>query len=449
MLKIKNITKKLFNGGYNNNNNLGLSTMTTLSKPFNIVPTSTMEFQDNSMMKPVYKGPLTKEEIEHFNENGYVVVKSKLIDDRLLTNHQIEVREYLKNNASIDFGNTTIGSIQESELLWKQELKMGNVSNGFGGMVNFYHGKYEYKIREDKNLYDSFVQLFQSTYSTTPITKDDLDLSYNDENEWPNEYGEFDPQHMFMFVNRCGFRIPTIIEDSNGNGNSNCNSNNNNKVIEQQIKLQKGTGLHLDCNPFHLFRGEHLNKDKQIEHIPLRFWQPIQAFISCTDTPKPGQGGFWTIPKFHKKCVKYFNQHKSQLQQQQQSSSSSDHQIPTPIPTEILKRGNAYDFQDGQHLDIIDQLKYIPIERGDVLFWDWRMPHCNDTIHIGPSIREVVYAAHLPMVPINIQYAEAQKIWYQTGKHPSYVAKKFSNLETVNYSPPHLSDLGKIGRAHV
>ncbi|KYQ90078.1 hypothetical protein DLAC_08660 [Tieghemostelium lacteum] len=351
--------------------------------------------------KTILEGPLSIKDIDLFKSQGFLI-KSGLVPEELLQQHQREIREYLTRNANIDFKGTEIGSAEESKVLLHQENLTSNVSNGFGGMINFYHGTSMYKIRELHSVYQSFSQLYSTTYSQPlPI--------HSDLNEWPNIYGPFNPEEMFMFVNRCGFRIPHLPE-----------------TLTHDQLVQKGTGIHLDCNPYHLFKGEKL-VDENIELKPLRFWQPIQAFVSLTDTLDKEQGGFWTIPKFHFKTVEYFqNQYKFNEDGNQK-----------------LKRGNSFDINDMDQF-IKNSLQFIPIHRGDVLFWDWRMPHCNDQFHSGEKVREVIYLAHLPNVTINQQYAQKQKEWYHSGNHPSYVAKKFSTLETNNsYKPPLLSLLGK------
>ncbi|KAF2074804.1 hypothetical protein CYY_003907 [Polysphondylium violaceum] len=388
----------------NNNNNNYSNNINNNININNIIQQQQLKQQQEELQYP-----LTNDDLQQFENNGYLI-KSNLIPEQLLLQHQVELRDYLKSNAGIDFGNSVIDSTEESKMVEQQEQKLSLVSNGFGGMINFYHGKYLYEIRQHENLYHSFVQLYQRTYAKQ------REQSFNEMNQWPNEYGDFDPHNMFMFINRCCFRVPHSIQQ------------------EDKIKHQKGTGSHLDCNPYHLFRGEKLI-DGTVKQIPLRFWQPIQAFVNLTDTFTMNQGGFWTIPGFHKQCVEYF---RDKFPQKVSS--------PTTTTTEIistLKRGNAFDFDDHLYKELIDKFQFIPMKRGDVLFWDWRMPHHNDKYHLGPLIREVVYAAHLPDVSVNQLYAKQQQQWYETGSHPSYVAKQFADLEKKNYSPPPLSPIGQ------
>eukprot|EP01133_Synstelium_polycarpum_P019093 gene19093-22866_t len=202
--------------------------------------------------------------------------------------HQKEIRTYLRDKAGIELGECAMGTSQEAEILSKQEENMAKVSNGFGGMVNYYHGASQYGLRQHPLLYDCFVQLYAETYASPPAVHDDA-------NDWPNEYGAFDPRHMYMFVNRVGFRIPTIAAVVSPGANT----------------VQRGTGVHLDCNPFHLFKGTRKTSDGKEEEAPLRFWQPIQAFVSLTDSPNENEGGFWCVPGFHRKCVSHFRKGKA------------------------------------------------------------------------------------------------------------------------------------------
>ncbi|GAM21580.1 hypothetical protein SAMD00019534_047550 [Acytostelium subglobosum LB1] len=351
--------------------------------------------------------PLSQSDIDHFDKYGYLVKPALLDGDNnkeLMNAHQKELRTYLTKNANVDFGSTSVGSPDEAALLATQENKMAAVSNGFGGMINYYHGNAMYKIRQHPALYHSFVQLYRSTYSTG--------LAYP-ESEWPNEYGYFNPAHMFMFINRCGFRIPTPMTP----------------YSNSQATVQKGTGVHLDCNPYQLFRGQRLSSDHQkIENVPLRFWQPIQAFVALSDTLNEGEGGFWCVPSFHKQCVNYFKQ------VEQPVSNASQYVT--------LKRGNAFDLHNeiAAHNQVIRQLVHIPVRRGDIVFWDWRLPHCNDAVHHGEVVREVVYAAHLPAVSVNNLYARKQIDWFNTGVHPSYVSKQFATLEMNEYRRPDIDN---------
>ncbi|EGG23964.1 hypothetical protein DFA_06102 [Cavenderia fasciculata] len=413
---------------YNNNNNQQQQSISNNSnrKYFYCSTSSTSSTAGNNSNTSIDDSELvhrtlTIEEIEQFKSQGYLVKKGLFGDqdnDRLLTQHQVELRDYLVKNAEIDLSNCSIGSRTEAIQLDNQHEKIAHVSNGFGGMINFYHGTAMYRLRESPLLYDSFSQLYQHTYAIGDgrIPNDNLNVEPQDSDPWPCKYGSFNPYHMYMFVNRCSFRIPTIGHETIQ------------KPLDQLI--QRGTGTHMDCNPYHLFSGEIRNGETgQMQPSPLRFWQPIQAFISLTDTINPDEGGFWCLPSFHTKCVSHFNSTK--LQQ------------PSWIDKPLLKRGNAFDMDESEYGSMIGQMKFIPIKRGDILFFDWRTPHHNDARHVGNSIREVVYSAHLPKVSVNETYAAKQLNWYLSGAHPSYVSKAFSKLEMDNYSPPPLTPLGE------
>ncbi|EFA86131.1 hypothetical protein PPL_00691 [Heterostelium album PN500] len=346
---------------YNNNSNRHQSM--TLDRN---ISNKTLVIDDNVNI-------LDDKDIAHYKEFGYVVKRNLFgndADQSLMTEHQMEIRRYLAKQAGIHFDESLkIGSFEESQLLKLQEDKMSKVSTGFGGMVNFYHGQAMYKIREHPSLYKSFEQLYDATYSHSDANS----------KQWPNDYQHFDPKHI----------------SSNETKENNDDSSNGNEaeqlLLRNQPTVQKGTGTHLDCNPFHLFRGERISKESNtVELIPLRFWQPIQAFVALSDTVEPGNGGFCETDP-----------------------------------------------------ELVKQLQHIPMQRGDVIFWDWRIPHCNDEVHSGTAVREVVYSAHLPAVPLNDRYALEQLNWYHKGVHPTYTSKQFATLESIDYQLPTLTPLGK------
>lgn len=109
-----------------------------------------------------------------------------------------------------------------------------------------------------------------------------------------------------------------------------------------------------------------------------------------------------------------------------------------------LKRLNQIHLDERHTPDLFGRFKHIPLEAGDYLMWDWRMPHLNEDRNASDLVREVVYVAHLPAVPVNRAYALKQKEWYLTGSHPTYMSKKHRALEiTPHYRPfPH-SPLGR------
>lgn len=77
------------------------------------------------------------------------------------------------------------------------------------------------------------------------------------------------------------------------------------------------------------------------------------------------------------------------------------------------------DFSPIQDPALLERLEHIEYKSGDVVFWDWRLPHANSYCHLGDSPREVIYAEFLPNVKINEAYAKEQLERYRRRVIPS------------------------------
>jgi hypothetical protein len=55
---------------------------------------------------------------------------------------------------------------------------------------------------------------------------------------------------------------------------------------------------------------------------------------------------------------------------------------------------------------------------GDLVCWDFRIPHANSRRNISNHAREVVYIGLLPNIPMNKRYAEYQLERYRNGLVP-------------------------------
>jgi hypothetical protein len=90
------------------------------------------------------------------------------------------------------------------------------------------------------------------------------------------------------------------------------------------------------------------------------------------------------------------------------------------------------------------QFKFIPAAEGDVIFWDWRLPHKNERHNVSNQFREAVYLGMLPNVALNRKLVKEQLNWIKKGEHPSFMMKKYNYLEaTLDYKPFQWSELGK------
>lgn len=220
---------------------------------------------------------------------------------------------------------------------------------------------------------------------------------------------------MFSFVNKCCYRIPS-----------------KHFTTPDLKQLDRGTGAHIDLNPFDPFSSNVSDSSSgdDARHVkPLKFWQPIQGLVAVSENRSPNTGGFCTIPGFHLECFEYFHRKRKEWQEEERT----------------LKRLNQIHLDEKHTPELMNRFTHVPLERGDYLLWDWRMPHLTETQNLSDEVREVVYVAHLPDVELNRRYTiEKQLPWYRSGSHPSYMSKKHRELEsTASYRPFAHSILGR------
>jgi Protein of unknown function (DUF1479) len=68
--------------------------------------------------------------------------------------------------------------------------------------------------------------------------------------------------------------------------------------------------------------------------------------------------------------------------------------------------------------DIIKRFEHIPCKAGDMVFWDYRIPHSNSYKNESNITREAVYIGLLPNVELNAAYIKDQLTRYKMGIVP-------------------------------
>lgn len=68
--------------------------------------------------------------------------------------------------------------------------------------------------------------------------------------------------------------------------------------------------------------------------------------------------------------------------------------------------------------DIIQRFEHIPCKAGDMVFWDYRIPHSNSYKNESNITREAVYIGLLPNIGLNAEYVKDQLIRYKMGIVP-------------------------------
>jgi ectoine hydroxylase-related dioxygenase (phytanoyl-CoA dioxygenase family) len=84
--------------------------------------------------------------------------------------------------------------------------------------------------------------------------------------------------------------------------------------------------------------------------------------------------------------------------------------------------------------DIIDRFEHIPCNAGDLVCWDYRIPHANSFKNNTPHTREAVYIGLLPDIELNRSYVENQLERFKRGLVPSdqwHSHKKSQNCDYI------------------
>ena len=51
--------------------------------------------------------------------------------------------------------------------------------------------------------------------------------------------------------------------------------------------------------------------------------------------------------------------------------------------------------------EVIDRFVSIPYKAGDLICWDYRIPHANSRFNLSSIAREAIYIGLLPAIPLN------------------------------------------------
>ncbi|KAL9646883.1 hypothetical protein ABK040_013743 [Willaertia magna] len=267
-------------------------------------------------------------------------------------------------------------------------------------------------------------------------------------------------------ISNADFTGPTYKKANNrkkkNNKESNISRTTSVKIDRsaEQIK-QNGTGLHLDSWPYNLW--EKLFHD--YTYVPLDRFRPFQSMVCLTDGDSNRnikEGGLELIPGFHAICEKYFPLNDIKLRgndtnniRTKSSWVSSYHlgfdkeedqylkkfirkvqRIPEdwkapPASTTLCNITSVEECVN--HVKLIgeehDSLTYVPVKKGDFIFFDIRSPHQNSDANETKTARSVFYHAYLLRHACNEKTINDLKERRKTLDHPKDFNSKFSNME--------------------
>ena len=155
-------------------------------------------------------------------------------------------------------------------------------------------------------------------------------------------------------------------------------------------------------------------------------WRPIQAFIALTDTISKSQGGFECAKGFHKDFAAW----------SQSRPASTAKGITSPPPCV----GDFTPIRSVEDKDVMERFEHVACRAGDLVLWDYRIPHANALKNESESPREVVYIGVLPRVSINESYCREQLRMFEEGRVPTDQWHEHTGLQPCSYT---FSSLGK------
>lgn len=90
--------------------------------------------------------------------------------------------------------------------------------------------------------------------------------------------------------------------------------------------------------------------------------------------------------------------------------------------------------------DIISRFEHIPCMAGDLVLWDYRIPHSNSYRNTSETTREAVYIGILPNIPLNREYIADQLTRFRAGIVPIDQWHSHNDPQLCNYP---FSELGR------
>jgi hypothetical protein len=246
---------------------------------------------------------------------------------------------------------------------------MLSTTGGSGGVLDVFYEDWKLKVNEHPKVVSHICALFESTYAMNV-------------EPFSHPYGAFEPYQPYMYIDRVCFRVPESVSR---------------KFSHRRKGLQRSLAPHLDCCPHKLYESE--------KQTPK--WRPIQAFVALSDTTIVNEGGFECHPGFHLKFKDWAQNRRNGFSRGEQSH------IPPPCVGEFTP------IRPVEDREVIQGMVPISCRAGDMVCWDYRIPHANSRRNDSDRPREAIYVGVLPGTAMNKRYAADQLERYRQGIVPS------------------------------
>ena len=247
-------------------------------------------------------------------------------------------------------------------------------TGGCGGVLDVFYEGWKLAVNEHPAVVAVIMDLWTHTYARS-----------DDDGVYSHPFGPFDPRRGYMYIDRVCFRIPEAI---NSVGTSTATSK------KRARGLQRSLTPHIDCCPHRMFSS--------VGDKAYNKWRPIQAFVALTDTLEPQMGGFEVCPGFHREFGAW--------------AAARCAGAGAAEPPCV---GQFTPIRPVDDADVLKRFEHIPCRAGDLVVWDYRLPHANAYRNDGDRAREVVYVGFLPDVEVNRAYVADQLQKYLRGDVPT------------------------------
>lgn len=315
--------------------------------------------------------------IHQFCENGVIVVRGCLNPSEV-NDCKRGLEAYLRRH----------GCDTDNLKATGQSLAPFSSTGGSGGVLDIFYEDWKLRLNEHEKVVSIIQQLWKECYCSS------IDERKKD---FPCPYGPFNPSYGYMYIDRVCYRVPDEVSAACGSS--------------PKRPLQRSLTPHLDCCPHEMLSSSS------------RKWRPIQAFIALTDTLQANQGGFEACLGHHR---------------------NFDHWASTRAPSAGQSRppcvGDFTPIRPVEDKAIIDEFIHIPCRAGDMVCWDYRIPHANSRRNSTGQAREAVYIGLLPAIEKNRLYAQEQLKRFRGGLVPVDQWHEHTRLQPCVYE---FSELGR------
>merc|ERR1711871_1613083 len=254
------------------------------------------------------RGPIPLHLVREFLEDGVVVIPN-VLDAETIHKARASFHASLKDNYDVDVSDLRNSCTALSKL---------STTGGAGDILDIFYDDWKLSLNQHPNIVLCLQTLWRVTYARC-------------HGIWGTPFGPFDASRGYMYIDRCCFRVPNSIIDSQN-------------TLDRRKKLQRSLTPHLDCCPHSIFEAS----DKQIPK-----WRPIQAFIALTDTLNKNEGGFEACRGLHAEFDSWNADRRWSM-----SIVESDKSLPPPCISEFTP------IRPKEDNNILRKLDHVPCRAG-------------------------------------------------------------------------------------